>query len=72
VNAWVGELLEHGVDADLGDRHAQARTKAAALGILRDNGAKPVDDETRRRVIEHLRPYGKAILAELEADRTSR
>lgn len=72
VNAWARDLLEVSVDADLGDRHARARAKAAALGILRDSGARRVDDATRARVIEELRPFGRAILAELEADRNSR
>ena len=72
VNAWVSELLEHAVDADLGDRHARARAQLAELGWLSDNDAPPVDEETRRRAMEFLRPYGRAIMAELEADRTSR
>jgi hypothetical protein len=69
VNAWVGELLERVVDADLGDRHGRARAKAAELGWLSGGDAKPVDEETRRRMREQLRPYGRAILAELEAGR---
>jgi hypothetical protein len=72
VNAWIGKLLERSVDADLGDRHARARAKAAELGILSEIDAEPVDDATRRQVMEFLRPYGRAIMAELEADRNSR
>lgn len=69
VNAWLNELFEVSVDADLGDRLARARAKAAELGILSDHDAPPVDEETRQRVLESLRPYGRAILAELEAGR---
>jgi len=69
VNAWLNELLDRSVDADLGDRQARARARLAELGWLSDNDAPPVDEETRRRVMEHLRPYGRAIIAELEAGR---
>jgi len=69
VNAWVRDLLEISVDADLGDRQARARARAAELGILRGGRAKPADEETRRRVLEELRPAGRLIVAELEAGR---
>lgn len=69
VNAWVRELLEVSVDADLGDRQARARAKAAALGILRGGRSQPLDEAARRQVIEELRPAGELILAEIEAGR---
>jgi len=69
VNAWLNELLERVVDADLGDRQARARAKAAELGILTGGRTKPLDEEARRQVIEELRPAAKLILAEIEAGR---
>jgi hypothetical protein len=69
VNAWANGLLDAAVDADLGDRQVRARARLAELGWLSDNDAPPVDEETRRRVMEFLRPYGRAIIAELEAGR---
>lgn len=70
VNAWVTQLLDASVDADVADdRQARARAKAAELGWLSDNDAPPVDEETRRRVMEFLRPYGREIMTELEAGR---
>lgn len=69
VNAWMSELLDHVVDADLGDRQARARARLAELGWLSEVDTPRVDEETRRRVIESLRPHGRAIIAELEAGR---
>jgi hypothetical protein len=69
VNAWVSDLLDVSVDADLGNRTARARAKAAELGILRGGRTPPIGEEARRRVMEELRPAGKLILAEIEAGR---
>ncbi len=69
MNAWVSELLDVGVDADLGDRTTRARAKAAELGILRGGRTPPISEEERSRVMEELRPAGKLILAEIEAGR---
>ncbi|MBS1869176.1 MAG: toxin-antitoxin system HicB family antitoxin [Actinobacteria bacterium] len=69
VNAWVSELLDRSVDADLGDRQARARARAAELGILRGGRTPPISEQERRRVMEFLRPYGREIMAELEAGR---
>lgn len=69
VNAWVTDLLDVSVDADLGDRTARARAKAAGLGILRGGRTPPIGDEERRQVMDELRPAGKLILAEIEAGR---
>jgi plasmid stability protein len=70
MNAWASGLLEATVDADVAeDRQARARAKAAELGILRGGRTKPVDEETRRRVMDELRPAGKLIMAEIEAGR---
>ena len=69
VNAWVSDLLDVSVDADLGDRTARARAKAAELGILRGGKTPPISEEERRQAMEELRPAGKLILAEIEAGR---
>jgi plasmid stability protein len=69
VNAWVRELLERTVDADLGDRTARARAKAAELGILIEIPAEPVDEETRLRALEEMRGLGPLVRRELEEGR---
>jgi hypothetical protein len=69
VNAWVSDLLDRSVDADLGDRQARARAKAAALGILSGGRTPQISEEERRSVLEELRPAGDLIMAEIEAGR---
>ncbi len=71
VNAWAGQVLDATVDADTGNRQARLRAKAAALGMLRAPlvEGKAVDEETRARILEELRPLGPAILRELEEGR---
>ena len=71
MNAWANQVLGTTVDADTGNRQARLRAKAAALGMLRAPlvEAKPIDDETRARILEELRPLGPAILRELEEGR---
>ena len=69
VNAWVSGLLDAAVDADVADRHARARAKAAELGILSDHDAPPVDEETRRLALEEMRGLGPLVLRELEEGR---
>ena len=69
VNAWAGELLENSVDADLGDRTARARAKAAELGILSEIAAVPVDEETRAQALEEMRGLGPLVRREIEEGR---
>ena len=69
VNAWVRELLERVVDADLGDRTARARAKAAELGILSEIEAEPVDEETRLLALEEMRGLGPLVRREIEEGR---
>lgn len=72
MNAWVGELLQRVVDADLGDRQARAAAKAAELGMLVIYDDIPEYDaetlERGRRVLEELAPE---IVRILEQDRTT-
>jgi plasmid stability protein len=70
VNAWVNELLERVVDADLGDRQARAAAKAAELGMLVVYDDIPeYDEETLRRGDAAWRELGPEILRILEEDR---
>ncbi len=71
VNAWVTQLLDATVDADVAeDRQARANAKAAALGMLVVYDDIPeYDEETRRegrKVLEELAPE---IVRNLEEDR---
>ena len=70
VNAWVSELLDRVVDADLGDRQARAAAKAAELGMLVVYDDIPeYDEETLRRGAAAWRELGPEIVRILEDDR---
>lgn len=69
VNAWVTDLLEVSVDADIGDRQARANAKAAALGMLVKIDVPPVDEATRERGRKALRELAPEIVRILEEDR---
>ncbi len=71
VNAWVSELLERTVDADVGgDRQARADAKAAELGMLVVYDDIPdYDEETLRRGAAAWRELGPEIVRILEEDR---
>lgn len=72
MNAWVGELLERVVDADLGDRQARAAAKAAELGMLVVYDDIPeYDEETLRQGEEELRKLAPEILRILNEDRST-
>ncbi len=73
VNAWVSQLLEATVDADVAeDRQARAAAKAAELGMLVIYDDIPeYDEETLRdgrRILEELAPE---IVRILEEDRST-
>lgn len=73
VNAWVSQLLDATVDADVAeDRQARADAKAAALGMLVVYDDIPeYDEETLRegrKVMEELAPE---IVRILEEDRST-
>lgn len=71
VNAWVRELLEASVDADLGeDRQARANARAAALGMLVEIDAPPIDEETYRLGLAELREIAPEVVRILEEDRS--
>jgi hypothetical protein len=71
VNAWVSQLLERVVDADVAeDRQARADAKAAELGMLVVYDDIPeYDEETLRQGEDELRRLGPEILRILEEDR---
>lgn len=73
VNAWVRQLLEVTVDADVAeDRQARADAKAAALGMLVVYDDIPeYDEETRRRGREALRELAPEALRILNEDRST-
>ncbi|HEX4805384.1 MAG TPA: toxin-antitoxin system HicB family antitoxin [Conexibacter sp.] len=71
VNAWVTNLLERVVDADVAeDRQARADAKAAELGMLVVYDDIPeYDEEALRRGEEAWRELGPEIVRILEEDR---
>jgi plasmid stability protein len=72
VNALATELLDLGAGADLGDRRARLRAKAAAAGMLGSVPAPVVASAERRAVVASTRGLGPvldAVIAE-ERDRT--
>jgi hypothetical protein len=72
VNAWVRELLEVSVDADVAeDRQARADAKAAALGMLVKIDAPRLTEEQRRRGREALRELAPEMVRILEEDRST-
>ncbi|HKG03255.1 MAG TPA: toxin-antitoxin system HicB family antitoxin [Conexibacter sp.] len=73
VNAWVTDLLDVTVDADVAeDRQARADAKAAALGMLVVYDDIPeYDEETLRRGEEALRELAPEIVRILEEDRST-
>lgn len=73
VNAWVSQLLDATVDADVAeDRQARANAKAAELGMLVVYDDIPeYDEETLRegrKILEELAPE---IVRILEEDRST-
>jgi plasmid stability protein len=72
MNAWVTELLDRVVDADLGDRQARAAAKAAELGMLVVYDDIPeYDEETLRRGRQVLEELAPEIVRILEEDRST-
>jgi hypothetical protein len=73
VNAWVNQLLDVTVDADVEeDRQARADAKAAALGMLVVYDDIPeYDEETLRQGEEELRKLAPEALRILNEDRST-
>jgi len=71
VNAVATEILDAAADADVGDRRARLRARAAGLGVVRELPAENVSSARRRRIIastKGLGPLADRLLAE-ERDR---
>ena len=73
VNAWVSQLLNATVDADVAeDRQARAAAKAAELGMLVVYDDIPeYDAETLRQGEEELRRLAPEALRILNEDRST-
>jgi hypothetical protein len=69
VNAWVTDLLHVSVDADIGDRQAEVRARAATLGMLVRVDAPPIDEATYRQGLAELREIAPDVVRILEEDR---
>lgn len=65
----AGEILDAAADADLGDRRARLRAKAAAAGILRATDGVSVDEDERREVIESTKGLGPVVDRLIAAER---
>jgi plasmid stability protein len=63
LNLVATEILESVADADVQDRTARLRARAAALGILAEppGAARAVSLEERRRVVDSTRGLGPFI-----------
>jgi hypothetical protein len=70
VNAWVSELLERVVDADVAeDRQARMVARAAELGMLVEIDVPERDDAARERGRKALRELAPEMVRILEEDR---
>lgn len=72
VNAVATEILDAAADADVGDRRARLRARAAGLGVVRELPAETVNSARRRRIIASTKGFGPLadrLLAD-ERDRT--
>jgi plasmid stability protein len=71
VNAVATEILDAAADADVGDRRARLRARAAMLDLVRAEPATAVTPARRRRIVASTRGTGP-ILDELLADERDR
>jgi hypothetical protein len=69
VNSLATELLDLAADADLGDRRARLRARAAAAGLLRDVPAPAVSAEHRWEFLESTRGLGPIADALIDEER---
>ena len=58
LNALATEILDAAVDGDEGDRRTRLRSRAAVLGLLRDNPSKAVGVTRRARIVASTRGVG--------------
>ena len=72
VNAWVRDLLDLTVDADVAeDRQARADAKAAALGMLVEIDAPRLTEEERELGRRAWREIGADVVRILDEDRST-
>lgn len=69
INSVANEILDAAVDADLGDRRARLRARAASLGILRTLSAPAVTPNRRRQILASTSGIGPIIDEYLAAER---
>ncbi len=69
INSLANEILDAAVDADLGDRRARLRARAASLGLLRNLPAPAVSPEHRREIIASTSGTGPVINDYLAVER---
>lgn len=72
VNAWVRDLLDVTVDADIAkDRQARADAKARALGMLVESDVPPLTPEERERAKRAYQEIAADVVRILEEDRST-
>jgi hypothetical protein len=72
VNAWVNELLERVVDADVAeDRQARMVARASELGMLVVHDVPERDEAARERGRKALQKLAPEIVRILEEDRST-
>ena len=61
INAVANEILDAAVDADLGDRRARLRARAASLGLLRALPTLTITPERRREILASTSGIGSIV-----------
>jgi plasmid stability protein len=72
MNAVAGAILDAATDADIGTPQERLRARAAALGMLSEVPAAPVNTAERERIIATTRGVGQVLDRILAEDREDR
>jgi plasmid stability protein len=72
MNAVAGAILDASTDADVGDPRARLRARAAALGMLSEVDAPPMNEAERKRIIASTRGIGPILDRLIDEDRNDR